>query len=266
MSHGTGYAYDGVPIDKVDTPLVLENNYAKGSYVARNKIGKTHHANKVELIGQVTSDVHPKYVVRDGKEVMTLCYFYLKTDSYFMDNFGDEKIRSEVHKVISFGKSAAYVANKVSKGSFVSVDGEIKTNRWQNSDGKPRVNRDIKLNKINVFYELNGRDLNKVVLVGEVTDEPVIIKKSTNIASFYIKTVVPSRKVKEKPTDPTHYKIEVHKIIAFDLNAEYIEGSVKKGDVLSIEGEISSNSWISKSNGEKRKTKDIRVNIVNKVM
>ncbi len=266
MSHGAGYAYDGVPIDKSNAHVNFEKINSGDNYSTRNKVGKTHHANKVELIGQVTSDVHPKYVIRDGKEVMTLCYFYLKTDSYFTDRFGDEKVRSEVHKVVSFGKSATYVANKVSKGSFVSVDGEIKTNRWQNNDGQPRVNRDIKLNKINVFYELNGRDLNKVILVGEVTEDPVIIKKSTNIASFYIKTIVPSRKVREKPLEPIHYKIEVHKIVAFDVSAEYIEKNVKKGDILSIEGEISSNSWISKSNGEKRKTKDIRVNIVNKVL
>lgn len=266
MGHGTGYAYDGAPIEKNSRDVGSERKNNADWYSNRNKIGKTHHANKVELIGQVTSDVHPKYVVRDGKEVMTLCYFYLKTDSYFRDHFGDEKVRSEVHKVISFGKSAAYVANKVSKGSFVSVDGEIKTNRWQNNEGQPRVNRDIKLNKINVFYELNGRDLNKVILVGEVTEDPVIIKKGNNIASFYIKTIIPSRKIKDNPLEPTHYKIEVHKIIAFDVSAEYIERNVKRGDILSIEGEISSNSWVSKSNGEKRKTKDIRVSIVNKVL
>jgi len=227
---------------------------------------RVHNANKVELVGEVCSDVTKIYTKSNGVPILNLSYFYLRTEiDYFDASNGLTQRRVENHKVVSFGRSASYVADKIKDGMFVSVDGEVKTNRWTNSDGNFRVNRDIRLGSMSIFFDVNRPHINKVTLVGEVISDPTLIKRDESFISLLLRTSIP---VKRQQADENglNFKNEIHKIVAYSEISDFIRSNIKKGDTIFIEGEIISSYWNEREKGERRKSQEIRASIASRVV
>lgn len=101
--------------------------------------------------------------------------------------------------------------------------------------------------------------VNKVILIGNVGDDPKIHffeKTNTTIAMFSIATSERAFKTKEGKEIPE--RTEWHNIVARGGLVSVIEGWVKKGTQLYIEGKIRTRSWDSKE-GAKRYTTEVYV-------
>ena len=98
------------------------------------------------------------------------------------------------------------------------------------------------------------RSVNKVILLGNVGQEPKIISTSTGglIANFSIAT-----SYSEKPRDgqESHVITEWHRLIAFGRTAEIIRDYVRKGAKLYVDGYLQTRSW--DKDGEKRYSTEI---------
>lgn len=219
----------------------------------------TINTNLVELAGVVAGDV-VKILARGSSNELSLCYFYLKTMIVFHDEkLGIDRTRTEHHKIISFGKGATFVAKNIKKGMPVSLKGEIRTNKWRNCNGQPRIHRDIRLNSVSILTK--HENLNKATIVGEVVSPPSVISLESKFVSLLIKTSIP-KKFSHGDLHELDFKNEIHKVVAFNDVSEYLFINVKKGDLLHVEGEIVSSFWTEKSSGEKRKAQEIMASVV----
>lgn len=88
------------------------------------------------LIGHLGADPEIKNV--NGQDV---CKFSLATsEAYTKDNKKYEQ--TEWHKITVFGKTASYCGQYLRKGSKVSVQGKLKTHKWE-KDGITRYSTEI---------------------------------------------------------------------------------------------------------------------------
>ena len=91
-------------------------------------------------------------------------------------------------------------------------------------------------------------NLNSVTIVGRITRKPELktTQSGIKVTSFSIAT---SEKYKDKEE-----KTEFHNIVAFGKTAEIIEQWVEKGQLLLVEGKLSTSSWEDKAGNKKYKT------------
>ncbi|MFW0838185.1 MAG: single-stranded DNA-binding protein [Candidatus Komeilibacteria bacterium] len=101
-------------------------------------------------------------------------------------------------------------------------------------------------------------NLNKVLLIGNVTADPVAKKTNTgmDLCTFRLATNYSWRDRKSKEMRET---AEFHRIIAWGKLADIISNYVKKGSLIYIEGRLTTRSWEDK-NGNKRYLTEIVAN------
>jgi len=103
-------------------------------------------------------------------------------------------------------------------------------------------------------------DLNKVMLIGNVTKDPEVrtTPQGVNVASFSIATNTTwtdSSGVKQE-------KAEYHNIVAWRKLAEIIGQYVKKGSKIYIEGKLQTRSWDDPSGVKKYRTEVVADNMI----
>lgn len=86
------------------------------------------------------------------------------------------------------------------------------------------------------------RGVNKVILVGNVGNEPEVryMQNGNAVANISIAT---SETWKDKGNGEQQEKTEWHKVVFFNRLAEIVEQYVKKGSKLYIEGRLQTRSW-----------------------
>ena len=102
--------------------------------------------NKVILIGRLGADPDVRYMT-DGTPVVN---FNMATNEPIRTADGNWEERAEWHRIVAYRKLAENMANFLSKGRLVYVEGKLQTRQWQDSQGVKRytteiVARDIKL-------------------------------------------------------------------------------------------------------------------------
>jgi single-strand DNA-binding protein len=96
--------------------------------------------NKVILIGNLGDDPEVRYT-QGGSAVANV---RLATSESWKDKeTGEKQERTEWHRVVFFGRLAEIVAEYLKKGSQVYVEGSIRTNKWQDKEGKDRYTTEI---------------------------------------------------------------------------------------------------------------------------
>lgn len=91
--------------------------------------------NKVILIGNLGSDPEVRYMPSGGA-VSTLS---IATSETWRDKTtGEQKEKTEWHRVTVFGKLAEIARDFLKKGSQVYVEGELRTKKWQDQSGEDR--------------------------------------------------------------------------------------------------------------------------------
>ena len=102
-----------------------------------------------------------------------------------------------------------------------------------------------------------SRGVNKVILVGNVGNEPEVryMPNGNAVANISVAT---SDSWKDKNTGDQHERTEWHRVVFFNRLAEIVEQYVKKGSKLYIEGRLQTRSW--EQDGVKRYTTEIVAN------
>ena len=96
--------------------------------------------NKVILIGRLTRDPDMRFTP-SGQPVSN---FSVATDEAYVGKDGQKVEKAEFHRVVVWGKQADFVANYLTKGRMVYVEGKLETRKWQDQSGQDRYSTEIK--------------------------------------------------------------------------------------------------------------------------
>ncbi|MGA8203559.1 MAG: single-stranded DNA-binding protein [Woeseiaceae bacterium] len=96
--------------------------------------------NKVILIGNLGQDPETRYMP-SGSAVTN---FTVATNESWKDKqTGEQKDRTEWHRVAMFNRLAEIAAEYLRKGSQVYIEGKLRTRKWQDRDGNDRWTTEI---------------------------------------------------------------------------------------------------------------------------
>lgn len=110
--------------------------------------------NKVILIGNLGQDPEVRYMPNGG----AVANLTLATSESWRDKqTGEQKERTEWHRVVIFGKLAEVAAEYLKKGSQVYIEGSLQTRKWQDQSGQDRYTTEVVVNIGGVMQMLGGR-------------------------------------------------------------------------------------------------------------
>ena len=96
--------------------------------------------NKVIVVGNLGQDPETRYLP-SGDAVTNIS---IATSEKWKDKqTGEQKERTEWHKVVMFKRLAEVAAEYLRKGSQVYVEGKLRTNKWQDKNGNDRYTTEI---------------------------------------------------------------------------------------------------------------------------
>lgn len=95
--------------------------------------------NKVILLGNLGKDPEVRYTPQQ----MAICRFSLATGERKKDQSGQWVDHTEWHNIVAFGKTAENCAKFLKKGRQAFVEGRIRTNKWQDKEGKDRYTTEV---------------------------------------------------------------------------------------------------------------------------
>ena len=96
--------------------------------------------NKVILVGNLGADPETRYMP-SGSAVTNLSI--ATSESWKDKQSGEQKERTEWHKVAMFNRLAEIAAEYLRKGSQVYIEGKLRTRKWQDRDGNDRWTTEI---------------------------------------------------------------------------------------------------------------------------
>ena len=96
--------------------------------------------NKVILIGNLGGDPETRYMP-NGSAVTNITV--ATNESWKDKQTGEQKDRTEWHKVAMFNRLAEVAAEYLRKGSQVYIEGKLRTRKWQDRDGNDRYTTEI---------------------------------------------------------------------------------------------------------------------------
>ena len=96
--------------------------------------------NKVIIVGNLGQDPETRYMP-SGAAVTN---FTLATNESWKDKqTGEQRDRTEWHRVAMFNRLAEIAAEYLRKGSQVYIEGKLRTRKWQGQDGNDRYTTEI---------------------------------------------------------------------------------------------------------------------------
>ena len=107
--------------------------------------------NKVIVVGNLGNDPETRYMP-SGSAVTNMTV--ATNESWKDKQTGEQKERTEWHKVAMFGRLAEIAAEYLRKGSQVYIEGKLRTRKWQGQDGQDRYTTEIIADKMQM---LGGR-------------------------------------------------------------------------------------------------------------
>ena len=96
--------------------------------------------NKVILVGNLGADPETRYMP-SGSAVTNLSI--ATSESWKDKQTGEQKERTEWHKVAMFNRLAEIAAEYLRKGSQVYIEGKLRTRKWQDRDGNDRWTTEV---------------------------------------------------------------------------------------------------------------------------
>jgi single-strand DNA-binding protein len=109
--------------------------------------------NKVIVVGNLGSDPDTRYMP-SGSAVTNLSI--ATSESWKDKQSGEQKERTEWHKVAMFGKLAEIAAEYLRKGSQVYIEGKLRTRKWQDKEGKDRWTTEIVADEMQMLGGRSG--------------------------------------------------------------------------------------------------------------
>lgn len=109
--------------------------------------------NKVILIGNLGQDPEIRYT-SGGMAIATLS---LATSESWRDKqTGEQKERTEWHRVVLVGKLAEVAGQYLKKGSQVYVEGKLQTRKWQDQTGQDRYTTEVQVDSFTGVLQMLG--------------------------------------------------------------------------------------------------------------
>ena len=96
--------------------------------------------NKVIIVGNLGADPDTKYMP-SGAAVTNLSV--ATNESWKDKQTGEQKDRTEWHRVAMFGRLAEIAAEYLRKGSQIYIEGKLRTRKWQDKNGQDRWTTEI---------------------------------------------------------------------------------------------------------------------------
>ncbi len=96
--------------------------------------------NKVIIVGNLGQDPETRYMPSGS----TVTNMTVATNESWKDKqTGEQKDRTEWHRVAMFGKLAEIAAEYLRKGSQVYIEGKLRTRKWQDKQGNDRYTTEV---------------------------------------------------------------------------------------------------------------------------
>jgi single-strand DNA-binding protein len=96
--------------------------------------------NKVILVGNLGQDPETRYMPSGG----AVTNITLATNESWKDKqTGEQKDRTEWHKIAMFNRLAEIAAEYLRKGSQVYIEGKLRTRKWQDKEGRDRYTTEV---------------------------------------------------------------------------------------------------------------------------
>lgn len=110
--------------------------------------------NKAIIVGNLGKDPETRYTA--GGAAITR--FSVATSEQWTDKqSGEKQERTEWHRIVMFGRLAEVAGEYLTKGRQVYIEGQIRTSKWQDKEGKDRYTTEIVASEMQM---LGGRDDN----------------------------------------------------------------------------------------------------------
>jgi len=99
--------------------------------------------NKVILVGNLGQDPEVRYLPNGG----AVTNISIATSETWKDKqTGEQKDRTEWHRVVIFGKLAEIAGEYLKKGSQVYIEGQLQTRKWQDQSGQDKYTTEVVVN------------------------------------------------------------------------------------------------------------------------
>ena len=109
--------------------------------------------NKVILVGNLGQDPEIRYMP-NGNAVAN---FSVATSESWKDKqTGENRDRTEWHRVVVFGKLAEIAGEYVKKGTQVYLEGQLQTRKWQEQAGNDRYTTELVINAVGGTLQILG--------------------------------------------------------------------------------------------------------------
>ena len=95
--------------------------------------------NCVHLLGRLGQDPELKYTPSQTP----VCNFSMATSESWKDKNGKKQERTEWHRVVIWGALGELCSKHLSKGSQAFVEGELRTRKWEDKEGKTNYTTEV---------------------------------------------------------------------------------------------------------------------------
>ncbi|CAI1818321.1 Helix-destabilizing protein [Serratia quinivorans] len=110
--------------------------------------------NKAIIIGNLGKDPEVRYMPNGG----AVANITLATSESWRDKAtGEQKEKTEWHRVVLFGKLAEIAGEYLRKGSQVYIEGKLTTRKWADQAGVEKYTTEIHVNVGGVLQMLGGK-------------------------------------------------------------------------------------------------------------
>ena len=112
-------------------------------------------ANKVILVGNLGQKPEMRYT---ATQTAVANISIATTESWKDKESGENRDKTEWHRVVFFGNLAEIAERYLDKGSSVYVEGKIQTRKWQDKEGKDRWTTEILGNQLTMLGSRSSND------------------------------------------------------------------------------------------------------------
>ena len=112
-----------------------------------------HGVNRVILVGNLGQDPEVR-IMPNGNAVAN---FSVATSESWKDKqTGENREKTEWHRVVVFGKLAEIAGEYVKKGTQVYLEGQLQSRKWQDQSGQDRYTTEVVINPIGGTLQILG--------------------------------------------------------------------------------------------------------------
>jgi single-strand DNA-binding protein len=109
--------------------------------------------NKVILVGNLGQDPEVRFAA-NGSAIANIT---IATSESWRDKAtGEQREKTEWHRVVLFGKLAEVAGEYLRKGSQVYIEGQLKTRKWQDQNGQDRYTTEVVVQGYNGVMQMMG--------------------------------------------------------------------------------------------------------------